>query len=68
MEASPLLSGAESGGPMLLSPSSSPLGLERGREACPDPEILQHLKSWVFNPKTVSALPGCPPPPLHRGL
>lgn len=35
-------------GTVLLSCSSSPLGLERGHEACPDPEIFQSLKPWDF--------------------
>lgn len=43
-----LLSGAEMWGTLLLSCSSFPLGLERGHEVCPDPEIFQSLKPWDF--------------------
>lgn len=44
-----LLSGAEMWGTVLLSFSSSPLGLEGGHEVCPDPEIFQSLKPWDFS-------------------
>ncbi|KAJ7399810.1 hypothetical protein BTVI_110429 [Pitangus sulphuratus] len=36
------------GGTVLLFYFSSPLRLERGHEVCPDPEILQSLKSCGF--------------------
>lgn len=35
-------------GILLLSCSSSPLGLERGHEVGPDTEIFQSLKPWDF--------------------